>query len=415
MNWLVNGAMAGAAIGLGAVAIVGTGGLAAAAIVGGLASGGAGIGEVLSAMSWAPKEVCGVIKGAGSNNVFINGIPAARAHVDVVECYKHSPPYPPIATGSATVYINGQPAARVDDKAVCSAAITSGSHDVFIGGDTTQTDVLEPENLVPAGVHAALLVVGIGSAIVLGGPIIAAVGLAGGTVGQLGGEWLGGETFGIGSDGQRWAMLGGSLLGGAVGAKGGAGIAGKWAAQPLLKAHRAMEEKTYVADLGAESSRGDFLRQKYGHLSSRERQAIIDNRLENLASDRLAKLEQSIPGAHFQGRHGAQTTLQQQYERAVNGIDPITNQVRYRADGSPVTPNSSKFMSARDQINAIERATNIYERTGSKVLAEHPIVFKTQAGEGYYGGTGLYDTSYSVQVWFNRTRKPITAFPILGQ
>jgi len=158
-----------------------------------------------------------------------------------------------------------------------------------------------------------------------------------------------------------------------------------------------------------------MLRQKYGNLSSKERQTIINDRLESLASDRLTTLEQSIPGAHFQGRHGAQTTLPQQYDRAVNGIDPITNQVRYRADGSLVTPNSSKFMSARDQINAIERATNIYERTGSKVLAERPIVFKTQAGEGYYGGTGLYDTSYSGQVWFNKSRQPITAFPILGQ
>ena len=80
-----------------------------------------------------------------------------------------------------------------------------------------------------------------------------------------------------------------------------------------------------------------------------------------------------------------------------------------------MTPNSSKFMSARDQINAIERATNIFENTGSKLLAQRPIVFKSQAGEGYYGGTGVYGTSYSAQVWFNQARQPITAFPILGK
>jgi uncharacterized Zn-binding protein involved in type VI secretion len=259
MNWLVNGAMAGAAIGLGAVAIIGTGGLAAAAIVGGLTAGGAGLGEMLSTMSWAPKEVCGVIKGACSGNVFTNGLPAARAHVDVVDCFKHSPPYPPIATGSATVFINGQPAARVDDITGCSAVISSGSNNVFIGGGTVQTDAIEPEKLVPDGVHAALFVVGVGSAIVLGGPIIATAGLIGGAAGQLGGEWLGGKAFGIGSDGQKWAMLGGALLGGAVGAKGGAGLTGKLSSRPLLKAQKSVEGRPYETNNVEMKSGGDRL------------------------------------------------------------------------------------------------------------------------------------------------------------
>ena len=162
-------------------------------------------------------------------------------------------------------------------------------------------------------------------------------------------------------------------------------------------------------------SRGEALRQKHSHLSSQERRAVINDRLESIAANRLKTLEQSIPGAHFQARHGAQTTLQQQYDRAIHGVDPATGQIRYRNDGSPVTPNSTRFMSNRDQINAIERATSIFESTGRKVDAEKPIVFKTQAGEGYYGGTGVYDTSFSAQVWFNNARQPITAFPILGR
>lgn len=165
----------------------------------------------------------------------------------------------------------------------------------------------------------------------------------------------------------------------------------------------------------AQLSRGEILRQKYTHLSADERRAIINDRLEVLAANRLDALEQSIPGAHFKGRHGAQTTLQQQYDRAVNGIDPITQQPRYRRDGSLVTPNSTRFLSHRDQINAIERTATIYQNTGSKALAERPIIFRSQAGEGYYGGSGVYDTSFSVQVWFNRNAQPITAFPILGQ
>ena len=65
MNWLLKGLLIGAAIGIAAVAVIGTGGLAA---------GGAGLGEVFSTMSWAPKEVCGHIEGDCTSNAFINGI-----------------------------------------------------------------------------------------------------------------------------------------------------------------------------------------------------------------------------------------------------------------------------------------------------------------------------------------------------
>lgn len=56
INWLLGGLIAAAAIAVTAVAVVGTGGLAAAAIIGGAAAAGGGIGEVMSTMSWAPKE-----------------------------------------------------------------------------------------------------------------------------------------------------------------------------------------------------------------------------------------------------------------------------------------------------------------------------------------------------------------------
>ncbi|WP_445352072.1 PAAR domain-containing protein [Massilia scottii] len=234
MSWLLAGLLAGAAIAIAAVAIVGTGGLAAVAIVGGAAAMGAGLCEAMSTMSWAPKEVCGFIAGVGSLNVFTNKRPAARAHVDMTTCFKHAPPAPlPIATGSGTVYINGQPAARVDDTIVCSAVITSGSNNVYIGGGTQKTDDIFPEDLVPGWVHGALLVVGLGSAIVLAGPFIAVAGLAGGIAGGIGGDWLGGEIFGEGSDGQKWSALGGSVIGGLLGAKGGSTLANKVIPKPL--------------------------------------------------------------------------------------------------------------------------------------------------------------------------------------
>jgi uncharacterized Zn-binding protein involved in type VI secretion len=222
MSWLLKGLLIGAAIAVAGVAIVGTGGLAAVAVVGAGAAMGAGLGEAMSTMSFAGKEVTGAIATTGSSNVFVNGLRAARAHVDMVACSKHPGPIP-IATGSGQVYINGMPAARVDDKTGCSAVITKGSGNVYIGGGTAQTDTINPENLVPGWVHASLLVVGVGSAIVLAGPVIAVGGLVGAYAGGIGGGWVGGKMFGEGSDGQKWSAIAGSFLGGYLGAKAAPG------------------------------------------------------------------------------------------------------------------------------------------------------------------------------------------------
>jgi len=221
MSGLLTGLLVGAAVGLAAVAVVGTGGLAGAAIVAGLAAGGGGIGQVISTMSFVPKTPSGVI-ATGSPDVFINGRPAARAHDDVTACAKHSRVPPPIASGSSNVFINGMPAARIDDQISCGAVIIDGSSDVLIGVGTVQTDVVAPEHgLVPDWVNNALLAVGLGSALVLGGPIVAGAAFLGGAAGGFAGSWAGGELFGQGSDGQKWMMLGGAILGGGLGAKGG--------------------------------------------------------------------------------------------------------------------------------------------------------------------------------------------------
>jgi hypothetical protein len=72
-------------------------------------------------------------------------------------------------------------------------------------------------------VHASLLVVGVGSAIVLAGPVVAVGGLVGAFAGGIGGGWVGGKMFGEGSDGQKWAAIAGSFLGGYLGAKAAPG------------------------------------------------------------------------------------------------------------------------------------------------------------------------------------------------
>ncbi len=67
---------------------------------------------------------------SGSDNVTINGQPAARLN----EAAKCDPASCQITSGSASVFINGQPAARVKDPTDHGGEITQGSNNVFIGG-----------------------------------------------------------------------------------------------------------------------------------------------------------------------------------------------------------------------------------------------------------------------------------------
>lgn len=214
----LGGLLAGLAIGAGAVligiAVIGTGGLGAvalAAMVGAGAATGAGIGQLIGSLSFACSET-GQIR-SGSSNVYINGKPAARAHLDNAECSDHPGGPKILAQGSDSVYINGQPAARVGDRTVCDAKISAGSPNVCIGGGTATTDAIDPE--VPVWLERSVMALGLASAFVLASPVLVMAGLAGGIAGGMAGHWAGGELFGEGSDGQKLMAFGGALLGGA--------------------------------------------------------------------------------------------------------------------------------------------------------------------------------------------------------
>ncbi|MGF6393746.1 PAAR domain-containing protein [Pseudomonas plecoglossicida] len=218
----LGGLLAGLAIGSGAVligiAVVGTAGLGAAAVVAMLGAGaatGAGIGQLLGSLSFAQRET-GRIR-SGSANVFINGKPAARAHVDYAECSDHAGVSKTVAQGSRSVHINGVPAARLGDRTVCDARISAGSSNVFIGGETETTDEISPE--VPGWLEGAVLGVGLASAIALVGPAMALWGLFGGVVGGGAGYRLGGERYGEGSDEQKLMAFGGALIVGGLAAR----------------------------------------------------------------------------------------------------------------------------------------------------------------------------------------------------
>ncbi len=210
-GWMMAGLIAGALIGAAAVVVTGGAALTLVAAAAAGAAAGGGLGEVLGTMSWAPRHVTGSLI-SGSFNVFVNGRPAVRAHLSQGICGDHSGSPQLVAQGSSTVFINGQPAARMEDMLTCSAVISAGSPNVFIGGATVTTDDISPE--IPGWVNWTMLAVGVAAAAVLAGPLVAALGTVGGIAGGEAGSWLGGKFFGDGSDGQKWSMLGGSLLGG---------------------------------------------------------------------------------------------------------------------------------------------------------------------------------------------------------
>lgn len=81
----------------------------------------------------------GMVRAAGSPNVYVNGIPWSRqGDVNTVHLLPGSPVCPPhaapIASGSSTVKVNGVGAGRVGDAISGCTSVAAGSGNVFAGG-----------------------------------------------------------------------------------------------------------------------------------------------------------------------------------------------------------------------------------------------------------------------------------------
>ena len=223
LTGLLVGAAIGVAFGVFVVATGGAGAVVGAAIIGGAMATGAGIGEVVGSLSFMGGTITGGI-ATGSPDTTTNSLLATRATDDSVHCRGTPPIYLPshegkrVAQGSGTVFINLLPASRVGDKIECGAKIKEGSPNVIIGGETVQT--LDIDSEVPDIYHKVIMVVGLASAVILAGPVVAILG----TLGSMGGgalaQW-GAAKLGLSEDWQKIAGLGGSLLGGFLGGKGG--------------------------------------------------------------------------------------------------------------------------------------------------------------------------------------------------
>ena len=104
-------------------------------------------------------------------------------------------------------------------------------------------------------------------------------------------------------------------------------------------------------------------------------------------------------------RHGSKLSLASQYDRAAFGINPTSG-----ARG-PIPPSATRFFSARDQLNAINRAEQIFKNTGSRTFAERQYKFGRVIGDGY---DLTYGTQNSAIVKVNGQGQAYTAFPWFG-
>ena len=80
----------------------------------------------------------GMVRAAGSGNVFVNGIPVSRqGDVNTGHLLPGSPcpsHAAPIASGSGTVKVNGKGIGRVGDAISGCTSVAAGSPNVFAGG-----------------------------------------------------------------------------------------------------------------------------------------------------------------------------------------------------------------------------------------------------------------------------------------
>ncbi|EJM86605.1 RHS repeat-associated core domain-containing protein [Pseudomonas sp. GM60] len=149
-------------------------------------------------------------------------------------------------------------------------------------------------------------------------------------------------------------------------------------------------------------------------LTGDQRRARIDELAEANAYRRLDEMERATPGAHFLEKHGKQTSLASQRERVMTGRNPTTGVIeRYtsgRRTGQPKIPSAAtRFISYRDQLNAIHRAQLIFRRNGHAASKE-PMNMGKQIGEGYKRGGLVYGKQTDAVAILDRIGAPITTY-----
>ena len=98
-----------------------------------------------------------------------------------------------------------------------------------------------------------------------------------------------------------------------------------------------------------------------------------------------------------------QTTLEQQFTRATTGLTP---------DGRTFRPvDASRFLDNRAQLNAVQSAQEIFERTGQRVFS---FDAGSTIGEGFARGGGDLIQTTNVRAVFDANGNLRTLFPLLS-
>jgi hypothetical protein len=146
--------------------------------------------------------------------------------------------------------------------------------------------------------------------------------------------------------------------------------------------------------------------QAAGRITTAEANALRANlgrfsTAEDTAEAILKQYEASAgANAHFLSRHGAQTTVQQQLQRAQTGITPDGFHGR--------STDATRFISHQDQLEAYNIAMQM------PVKSNTPFTMNRVIGEGFLkGGTGQLQTTNVVQPYFDSNGKLISLFPLL--
>jgi hypothetical protein len=140
------------------------------------------------------------------------------------------------------------------------------------------------------------------------------------------------------------------------------------------------------------------------------RRELLDRKLEDNARRVMHKLEAESPDLHTVGRHGPETTIGQQYDRALEGKLP---------DGTTHYPNgnklpardASRFMAYRDQLRTYERAQTIYRQQGD---TRFDFQMETIIGEGFEKGAATMARTTNARALFRKTGSMTSVFPLLA-
>ncbi|WP_346836124.1 RHS repeat-associated core domain-containing protein [Pseudomonas sp. 9.2(2024)] len=149
-------------------------------------------------------------------------------------------------------------------------------------------------------------------------------------------------------------------------------------------------------------------------MTAQERRARIDALAEENAYRRLHDMEDPTNGEHFLEKHGAQTTLNSQFERVTSAKNPTTGIVEVyssgKKKGQPMIPSAAThFLSHRDQLNAIYRAQLILRYTNLQI-SKRPIDMGKVIGEGYKKGSLDYGRQTKAVVILDASGRVKTAY-----